>query len=68
MMYFFYQILYKFIYHYISYNHSLSNIKNKEDIKRLEEKFCIYSQKKNKGKKIWFHGASVGEIMSISSN
>jgi len=36
----------------------------KEDIKRVREKFCIYSQKKNK-KKIWIHAASVGELMSI---
>ena len=36
----------------------------KEDIKRVWEKFCIYSQKKNK-KKIWIHAASVGELMSI---
>ena len=39
-------------------------IKGKEDIKRVQEKFCIYSQKKNK-KKIWVHAASVGELMSI---
>ena len=38
--------------------------KGKEDIKRVGEKFCIYSQKKNK-KKIWIHAASVGELMSI---
>ena len=39
-------------------------IKGKEDIKRVGEKFCIYSQKKNK-KKIWIHAASVGELMSV---
>ena len=39
-------------------------IKGKEDIKRVGEKFCIYSQKKNK-KNIWIHAASVGELMSI---
>ena len=39
-------------------------LKGKEDIKRVGEKFCIYSQKKNK-KKIWIHAASVGELMSI---
>jgi len=39
-------------------------LKGKEDIKRVREKFCIYSQKKNK-KKIWIHAASVGELMSI---
>jgi 3-deoxy-D-manno-octulosonic-acid transferase len=39
-------------------------LKGKEDIKRVGEKFCIYSQKKNK-KNIWIHAASVGELMSI---
>ena len=39
-------------------------IKGKEDIKRVGEKFCIYSQKKNK-KNIWIHTASVGELMSV---
>ena len=40
-------------------------IKNKEDPKRFKEKFCFFSKKKNKGKLIWFHGASVGELQSI---
>jgi len=40
-------------------------IKKKEDIKRLKEKFCFFSKKKNYGNLIWFHGASVGEIKSI---
>src|SRR6056300_1775959 len=39
-------------------------LKGKEDIKRVGEKFCIYSQKKNK-KNIWIHAASVGELMSV---
>ena len=38
--------------------------KGKEDLKRVGEKFCIYSQKKT-NKKIWIHAASVGELMSI---
>ena len=38
--------------------------KGKEDAKRVWEKFCIYSQKRNK-KTIWIHAASVGELMSI---
>ena len=39
--------------------------KNKEDKKRFKEKFCFFSKKRRKGKLIWFHGSSVGEIMSI---
>ena len=40
-------------------------IRKKEDLKRFKEKFCFFSEKKNKGKLIWFHGASVGELQSI---
>ena len=40
-------------------------LKNKEDKKRYREKFSITSKKRAKGKLIWFHGASVGEILSI---
>ncbi|MDC0518336.1 3-deoxy-D-manno-octulosonic acid transferase [Candidatus Pelagibacter sp.] len=40
-------------------------IKKKEDFKRFKEKFCFFSKKRKKGKVIWFHGASVGEIQSI---
>ena len=39
--------------------------KKKEDKKRFKEKFCIFSKKRKRGKLIWFHGASVGEILSI---
>ena len=39
--------------------------KSKEDPNRFQEKFAIPSKKRLKGKLIWFHGASVGEIMSI---
>ena len=40
-------------------------LRNKEDSKRFIEKFSISSEKRRKGKLIWFHGASVGEIMSV---
>ena len=40
-------------------------LKNKEDKKRFIEKFSITSKKRLNGKLIWFHGASVGEILSI---
>jgi len=40
-------------------------IKKKEDKKRFKEKFCFFSHKRKKGKLIWFHGSSVGEILSI---
>jgi len=40
-------------------------LKKKEHPKRFQEKFGFYTKKKIKGKLIWFHGASVGEILSI---
>ena len=40
-------------------------LKKKEDPKRFKEKFCFFSKKKIKGKLIWFHGASVGEVLSV---
>ncbi len=40
-------------------------LKGKEDIFRFKEKFCSFSKKRYPGKLIWFHGASVGEIMSV---
>ena len=40
-------------------------LKNKEDKIRFKEKFCFFSKKRGKGKLIWFHGASVGEILSV---
>ena len=39
--------------------------KKKEDKKRFIEKFSISTKKRKDGKLIWFHGASVGEILSI---
>ena len=39
--------------------------KKKEHIFRFKEKFCSFSKKRGKGKLIWFHGSSVGEILSI---
>jgi 3-deoxy-D-manno-octulosonic-acid transferase len=40
-------------------------LKKKEDKKRFKEKFCFPSKKKRSGNLIWFHGSSVGEILSI---
>ena len=40
-------------------------LKKKEDTLRFKEKFCLFTKKRVEGKLIWFHGASVGEIMSI---
>ena len=40
-------------------------LKKKEDTLRFKEKFCLFTKKRMEGKLVWFHGASVGEIMSI---
>ena len=63
-MYFFYNILTNLIIIISPIIIIYRIFKGKEEIKRVGEKFCIYSQKKNK-KKIWFHAASVGELMSV---
>ena len=39
--------------------------KKKEDPIRFREKLGFFSKEKKKGKLIWFHGASVGELQSI---
>ena len=40
-------------------------LKNKEDKYRFIEKFTFQTKKKLSQDLIWFHGASVGEILSI---
>ncbi len=40
-------------------------VKKKENFLRFKEKFCFFSKKKLEGKLIWFHGASVGELLSV---
>ena len=40
-------------------------LKKKEDPKRFLEKYTITKKKNSEGDLIWFHGSSVGEILSI---
>ena len=40
-------------------------IKKKENPKRFLEKFSFFSEKRKKGKLVWFHTVSVGELLSI---
>ena len=40
-------------------------LQKKEDPLRFKEKLGFFSKKKLKGKLIWFHGASVGELLSV---
>ena len=40
-------------------------LKKKEDPKRIKEKFCKFTKERKKGKLIWIHVASVGEMLSV---
>ena len=64
-MFFFYQIILTLALPLSPFIILLRILKNKEDKKRFTEKFSISSKKRRNGKLIWFHGASVGEILSI---
>ena len=64
-MFFFYKILINFLLLLSPIILIIRLIKDKEDPIRFKEKFGFFSKKRNHGKLIWFHGASVGEIQSI---
>ena len=64
-MFFFYQIIILFIIIISPFIIIFRIIKNKEHKLRFLEKFSINSRYRKKGKLIWFHGSSVGEIMSV---
>ena len=40
-------------------------LKNKEDKFSVKEKFCFPSEKRGRGKLVWFHASSVGELLSV---
>jgi len=63
-MYFIYSILTNLVIIFSPLIFFFRILKGKEDTKRFQEKFCIYS-KKNSFKTIWIHATSVGELMSI---
>ena len=64
-MFFFYKILTNLILFFSPIIILIRLFKKKEDPIRVKEKFGFYSKKRLKGKLIWFHGASVGEILSV---
>ena len=64
-MFFFYQILISLLLIISPLIIFYRILKNKEDKKRFQEKFCLPTKIRKSGRLIWFHGASVGEIMSI---
>ena len=64
-MFFLYQIILSILLLFSPFIIVYRILKNKENKKRFLEKFGFFSGLRVKGKLIWFHGASVGEIMSI---
>ena len=64
-MVFFYRILINIILILSPFIILIRLLKNKEDLLRFKEKLGIFKKNKSKGKLIWFHGASVGELQSI---
>ena len=64
-MFFIYQIILTFLLILSPIIIFLRILKNKEDKKRYIEKFSFPSKKRRVGKLIWFHGASVGELLSV---
>jgi len=64
-MFFFYRILINLILLLSPIIVLIRLLQKKEDTIRFKEKFGFISKKKLKGKLIWFHGASVGEILSV---
>ena len=64
-MFYLYRVLINIIFFFSPFIIFYRIIKGKENPKRFHEKLGFFSKKRNKGKLIWFHGASVGEIQSI---
>ena len=61
----FYRIIINFLFLISPLIFLIRIIKKKEHPKRFKEKFGIFSEKRRKGKLIWFHGSSVGELLSV---
>tara|TARA_B100001093_G_scaffold446354_1_gene450592 strand:- start:1296 stop:2546 length:1251 start_codon:yes stop_codon:yes gene_type:complete len=64
-MFLFYQIILSILLIFSPIIILLRILKDKEDKRRFVEKFSIITKKRSSGKLIWFHSASVGEILSI---
>ena len=64
-MFFIYQILFFLIFLLSPLIIFFRILKKKEHKNRFLEKFTIFSKKRKSGNLIWFHGSSVGEILSV---
>ena len=64
-MFFLYQIILTLILLFSPIIIIIRLLKKKEDKKRFKEKFTFTTKFRSKKNLIWFHGASVGELLSI---
>ena len=64
-MFFVYRVLANLIFLFSPLIILIRLLKKKEHPRRFKEKFSINTRKRISGKLIWFHGASVGEILSV---
>jgi len=64
-MFFIYQIIFTILIVFSPLVIIFRILKKKEHKKRFVEKFSLPTKRKIKGNLLWFHGASVGEILSI---
>ena len=64
-MFFVYRILTNLIFFFSPLIILIRLLKKKEHPTRFKEKFSIHTKKRCAGKLIWFHGASVGELLSV---
>ncbi len=65
MLLFLYRILINIVFIISPFIVLIRLLKKKEDLFRFKEKYCFFSKKRNGSKLIWFHGASVGELLSV---
>ena len=64
-MFFIYQIIFTILIVFSPLVIIFRILKNKEHKRRFVEKFSLATKRRIKGNLLWFHGASVGEILSI---
>ena len=64
-MFFLYQIFISILLIFSPIIISIRILKKKENKERFKEKFCFPSKKRIAGNLIWFHGSSVGELLSV---
>ena len=60
-----YRILINIVYFFSPIIILIRILNKKEDRIRFKEKLCFISKKRPKGKLVWFHASSVGEVLSI---